>query len=309
MGRIESKLLLCLLFYSLCRCSCFSQQELHCYIYFERDSVSLSASNELILEAYIGKTDSVINGLFCIVSTHDSTASSFAVAQKRNSKVAGLLKELGFKSLTKLVCNSEFEDRTEIYLTAAQMRVYHKTDYFKIGKFEIAFDTIYRLNVKIEREFQHRNFIKGKDTVLIQQQQKEGFTEKDKELREKILSAPASRKEIILLPNILFEGGTSKILKDSFKTLELLASVMKEKPSLKIKILGHVCCAPKGRDGLNEESGRRNLSSARARSVYNFLIRFGIDKKRLKYKGMKANYKTGKGAHFDRRVEIIILEN
>ncbi|PTM08139.1 MAG: hypothetical protein DA407_08815 [Bacteroidetes bacterium] len=79
----------------------------------------------------------------------------------------------------------------------------------------------------------------------------------------------------------------------------------------RIKILGHVCCTKyKNRsiDGINTRTGKRNLSSDRAKSVYLYLIKKGITKKRLKYESLASKFPLRKGYDFDRRVEIEIIK-
>jgi outer membrane protein OmpA-like peptidoglycan-associated protein len=82
---------------------------------------------------------------------------------------------------------------------------------------------------------------------------------------------------------------------------------MKNNPSLKIQIQGHVCCQPE-----NEE----RLSHWRAVRVYNFLINNNIDESRLSYTSFgstKPIYplpeKNEEERVTNRRVEIEIVEN
>ncbi len=110
----------------------------------------------------------------------------------------------------------------------------------------------------------------------------------------------------IVLENILFEGGKRKLLPVSYKALDQLVSTLKSKPQYHIMILGHVCCANPGQDGVDHETGLRNLSVVRAQRIYNYLVKNGIDEKRLQSKGMKGDFPTGLGDYYDRRVEIEI---
>ena len=286
----------------------FSQENYKCSIFFAKDSFRLSGENELLIESFLAKGNISTSKAVSISLPDEMREEKRQLNSKRLGGVVNFLTEFGVKSIVKSERTGQEHERIELEFVDTKKRIYDKNDYLKIGKFSVAFDTIYSLNIKAEKNISEKNIIAGKDTLLIQQSEKSSHAEKIKDLRVKIISGSMSKNEVILLPNILFEGGTAKILRESNNTLEMLASVMKEKPSLKIKILGHICCAAKGRDGLNEETGRKNLSYARARAVYNYLVSKGVEKKRLKYKGMKASIKTGKGAHYDRRVEIKILE-
>ena len=110
----------------------------------------------------------------------------------------------------------------------------------------------------------------------------------------------------ITLENILFEGGRRKLLPVSYKALDQLVTTLKSKPQYNIMILGHVCCAEAGYDGVDNDTGIRNLSVVRAQTIYNYLVKNGIDEKRLQSKGMKGDFPTGLGDYYDRRVEIEI---
>jgi outer membrane protein OmpA-like peptidoglycan-associated protein len=63
-----------------------------------------------------------------------------------------------------------------------------------------------------------------------------------------------------------------------------------------------------GKDGLDKDTGLMNLSEARAKAIYDYLIKNGIDARRLDYKGLKSNFPLGIGDKFDRRVEIEITD-
>jgi len=109
------------------------------------------------------------------------------------------------------------------------------------------------------------------------------------------------------LDNILFEGGRTLLLEESYPALNNLVLALKSKPQYEICILGHVCCTQFGMDGLDHDTGKRNLSEARAKTIYSYLISKGISSSRLSYKGMKGNFPTGLGDKYDRRVELEIV--
>lgn len=109
------------------------------------------------------------------------------------------------------------------------------------------------------------------------------------------------------LDNILFEGGRTLLLEESYPALNNLVLALKSKPQYEVCILGHVCCTQFGIDGLDHDTGKRNLSEARAKTIYSYLISKGISSSRLSYKGMKGNFPTGLGDKYDRRVELEII--
>jgi outer membrane protein OmpA-like peptidoglycan-associated protein len=110
----------------------------------------------------------------------------------------------------------------------------------------------------------------------------------------------------IAFENILFYGGKHKFYRSSFYVLDKITEALKDHPEYHVKILGHVCC---GRDeGFDYDTGKWDLSEARAKAVYDYLIEHGIDKNRLSFEGLAGRFPTGKGDDADRRVEIEIVK-
>jgi len=110
----------------------------------------------------------------------------------------------------------------------------------------------------------------------------------------------------IVLDKILFRTGYSYVLKESIPVLEKIARILREKNKVYFTIQGHVCCTANGRDAIDRGTGRRNLSLARARYIYEYLMKNGVARKRMKYVGLKHKYPLGGDPKFDRRVEIEI---
>lgn len=110
----------------------------------------------------------------------------------------------------------------------------------------------------------------------------------------------------IVLRNILFQTGYSYLLKESIPVLESMAKKLLEKQSLFFTIEGHVCCTSYGRDAVDRGTGKRNLSLARARYIYDYFVKKGVERKRMKYAGLKHKFPLGGEPKYDRRVEIEI---
>lgn len=110
----------------------------------------------------------------------------------------------------------------------------------------------------------------------------------------------------IVLENILFKTGYSYLLPESVKTLEDIAKVMVQRDDIYFTIQGHVCCTQYSRDALDRKTKQRNLSLARAKYIYDYLAKKGVEKKRMKYVGMRRKFPLGGEAKFDRRVEILV---
>ncbi len=112
----------------------------------------------------------------------------------------------------------------------------------------------------------------------------------------------------IVLKNILFKTGYSYVLEESVPVLENIVKKLLERDDLSFVIEGHVCCTSYGRDAVDRGTGKRNLSLSRARYVYSYFLKKGVDKKRMKYTGLKHLYPLGGETKFDRRVEIEITD-
>lgn len=116
--------------------------------------------------------------------------------------------------------------------------------------------------------------------------------------------------EKIELKGIQFYPGRDDIRNDSKKALDELLAYLKKNNTITFRLLGHVCCGKShdpGRDGYNNRTGKNNLSEARAKRIYNYLLDNGIEKRRMSARGYAYRYPTGKGDQFDRRVEIEII--
>ncbi|WP_298340845.1 OmpA family protein [uncultured Algibacter sp.] len=110
----------------------------------------------------------------------------------------------------------------------------------------------------------------------------------------------------ILFKNILFKTGYPTVTPSSKKVLESIAQALLERDDIYFTIQGHVCCTQYTRDAVNRKTKKRNLSEARAKYVYDYFIKKGIDKKRMRHIGMRRKFPLGGDPKFDRRVEILI---
>ena len=126
------------------------------------------------------------------------------------------------------------------------------------------------------------------------------------ELNQKIKTAKTG--DVIKLKNIYFYNYSAKLLPKSKPVLYELLCVMEDNPKLKIEIQGHICC--------QTVPGQFDVSSARARAVYVFLIQNKIDRKRLSFKGYGITRpvhpipeKSEQEEEENRRVGIMIVEN
>ena len=110
----------------------------------------------------------------------------------------------------------------------------------------------------------------------------------------------------IVFENILFKTGYSTVTPNSKKTLESIAKALVERKDIYFTIQGHVCCTQYSRDAIDRKTKKRNLSEARAKYVYDYFAKKGVDKKRMRHLGMRRKFPLGGDPKFDRRVEILI---
>jgi outer membrane protein OmpA-like peptidoglycan-associated protein len=110
----------------------------------------------------------------------------------------------------------------------------------------------------------------------------------------------------VVLNNILFETGKSILTSDSYAELDRLFNILEDNPLMKIEISGHT-------DMTGSESLNLRLSEQRANAVVEYLIRKGMERSRMEFKGYGstqpiADNATVQGRARNRRVEFKILE-
>ena len=110
----------------------------------------------------------------------------------------------------------------------------------------------------------------------------------------------------IVFDNILFKTGYSKVVPSSVKTLTEIAKSLVERDGIYFTIQGHVCCTQNSRDAIDRKTKLRNLSEARAKYIYDYFAKKGVNKRRMRYLGMRRKFPLGGDPKDDRRVEIII---
>lgn len=104
-------------------------------------------------------------------------------------------------------------------------------------------------------------------------------------LKERIADSTTVSGTNIVLRNINFFGGMHRLMPDSRPMLQELLDAMRTYPKLVIEIQGHICCENRAGDGMDLETGVYDLSLARAKAIYEYLIASGIEASRVRYKG------------------------
>lgn len=110
----------------------------------------------------------------------------------------------------------------------------------------------------------------------------------------------------ISLRNIFFETNSFKLKNESKYELVKLNEFLKGNPTVRIEISGHT-------DNVGADVANQTLSTNRAKAVYDYMLKQGIDPKRLVFKGygktqpMDVN-STEAGRARNRRTEVKIIE-
>ena len=143
----------------------------------------------------------------------------------------------------------------------------------------------------------------------------------DQTKKQNNISNKKTRSTIILkkgerttLEGLSFEPGRHYLLPQSRPVLESLLETLLKSEDLKIEIQGHICCKGDSDDGFDFDSNNNKLSENRAKVVYDFLIKNGIEANRLNFVGFGHTQpkvfpeQNPDDEQANRRVEIKVLE-
>ncbi|MBT8273302.1 MAG: OmpA family protein [Ignavibacteria bacterium] len=148
-------------------------------------------------------------------------------------------------------------------------------------------------NRRVDIHVSSKSLTKGKDSIEIPTTQT-------------ILKGELKVGDRVRLRNIYFKTGYSYVVPESIPTLKAIADVLVERTDIYFTVQGHVCCTHDTYDAVDRKTNIRNLSVARAKFIYNYLLRKGVDKRRMKYVGLRRKFPLGGEQKYDRRVEIEI---
>lgn len=120
--------------------------------------------------------------------------------------------------------------------------------------------------------------------------------------------------QLFVLDKIWFYTGRHVVVEESLPELDRLYEVMADNPRLVINIEGHVCCVHPSVDALDMDTGEVALSLNRAKYIYNYLLRKGIESRRMAYEGfgktrpLSISEYTMEEQNLNKRVEIRIIK-
>lgn len=110
----------------------------------------------------------------------------------------------------------------------------------------------------------------------------------------------------ITLRNVFFESAKWDLKEESTVELDKLVMLMKENPRMKVLLEGHT-------DDVGSAAANQKLSENRAKAVYDYLLKNGVDAVRLQYKGYGeskpiADNTTEDGRAQNRRTVFTVME-
>jgi len=269
--------------------SLFAQKTFTHDVYFDTDEYNVPLTEENRLLLFISSLDSInINKVSIYGFTDDRGTNEYNLELSQNR--ANTIKELfsGYGVDPNLITN--VNGKGEILLKVLNEEEVHQ---------------IRGLNRKVEIIVNEQ--LPPKKTT---KKDKEAIVAKEDDDKEKttedIKSGSVKKGDKIRLDKIYFKTSYSYVTSDSKKTLEALAKILVEKDNLYFTIQGHVCCTQNSRDAVDKKTKKRNLSVSRAKYIYDYLARKGVDKRRMKYVGMRRKFPLGGDPKYDRRVEILV---
>jgi OOP family OmpA-OmpF porin len=113
-------------------------------------------------------------------------------------------------------------------------------------------------------------------------------------------------REVISLPGVNFQSGSDLLVSGAERLVQEAAETLKMNPGWLIEVAGHT-------DSVGNEVANQGLSDRRAKTVYDFLIKYGVEEERLTFRGYGetspiASNDTASGRAMNRRVELRVAK-
>jgi OOP family OmpA-OmpF porin len=112
-------------------------------------------------------------------------------------------------------------------------------------------------------------------------------------------------RDVISLPGVNFQSGSDLLLAGAENLIRDIAATLKANDYLQIEVAGHT-------DSQGSEISNQGLSDRRAKTVYDYLVMYGVDEDRLSFRGYGesqpiADNATADGRATNRRVELRVI--
>ncbi len=113
----------------------------------------------------------------------------------------------------------------------------------------------------------------------------ETYLYRERNLRDLVKGEVGPMDEIVL-EDLHFHPGRHFLLTESVPILKKIEKILKRRTEYYIEIAGHICCAGDfSKDGFDLDTQTHNLSENRAKNIYDYFVRNGIDSARMVHKG------------------------
>lgn len=113
----------------------------------------------------------------------------------------------------------------------------------------------------------------------------------------------------IHLKHGVFTDNKSILTKEMANELDRVVMQLNKYSKLHVEIQGHICCTNGGHEAIDKDTGKLELSINRAKVVYSYLIKKGVDAKRLRFKGYGNQKPLGFDEELNKRIELYILRS
>ena len=252
------------------------QNELTHEVYFETDKFDVPETEENRLLLFIQNLHDIdIEKISIYGFCDDRGSDSYNMVLSQNR--ANSIKDIFSKNEIDQSLITNVDGKGEILL-----KIIHESDINKIRG----------LNRKVE--------------IIVVPKVIEIAENKTQEDKKTIYSKELKKGDKVTLDKLLFKTGYAYLTPNSVKVLKRVADTLVKRKELYFTIQGHVCCTQNSRDAVDRRTKKRNLSVARAKYIYDYLAKKGVDKKRMRYVGMRRKFPLGGDPKYDRRVEILI---
>jgi outer membrane protein OmpA-like peptidoglycan-associated protein len=269
-------------------------------VYFPFDSYKLHPDAEVMLDSLASKSTSTSVDIYGHCDQLGSKSYNYKLSEKRANTVRDYLVAKGWDASKIRTIQGFGEDRPVINKLDETSRQANRRV------------TIVSADQTVSVQSNHPPANAPADKPVVEKQPKRDVRPKEK-LVDEITDTTMKAGQNIVLRNINFYGGSHRLLPTSYDALQELLEAMQKIPTLVIEIQGHICCISGENDGMDNDTGEPFLSLNRARAIYGFLLRNGIDKNRMTYKGFGHKYpiypieRNEAEMTANRRVEIKII--
>jgi OOP family OmpA-OmpF porin len=193
----------------------------------------------------------------------------------------------------------------EKYMTVGNFAPKIKKDMVRMNKFKFGFKEAYYFIDDVSLVKFKENIEKVK-VEIVGSFRINGDEEDEEEDSVLVVKGNITVGEKVSLKNIFFENGKSYILPESFPELNKLAQYLIRNPIMEVQINGHS-------DNAGSKFKNQRLSEQRAREVFEYLIKKGVQNK-LYFKGFGSSFpiasnETEDGKAKNRRVEFEIIKS